>query len=341
MNENFLNPAFKDAECARVENQDVADAFFSEEPGEWAAAKGLCAVCPVRQLCLEIALAEKQVHGVWGGLDEEELRAVQGLDEDGNERVRTRPFNCPNCAGAPEGLALSTRAATGGWASARWVSCGACGFEWSARSGYESLHRWRTSQGLEVENVTIERSIRAPRAAEPVAPQALNIGADVREKGYYAKRAYECGAEGCEEPGFRNGSMCQQHMGSMKVAAKCSVDECNETAIAKRLCSKHYYQNRRNATPRPPKAPSVRRRRRDYGTVGCTAEGCLKKHYSKGLCATHYERARYVARPRVLVYETNADGTCAEQDCVKEAFTRGLCSAHYQRLNRLERKARS
>jgi WhiB family transcriptional regulator, redox-sensing transcriptional regulator len=38
-------------------------------------AKAVCAVCPVRQECLEWALVTKQDHGVWGGLDEFERRA--------------------------------------------------------------------------------------------------------------------------------------------------------------------------------------------------------------------------------------------------------------------------
>ena len=33
-----------------------------------AAAKALCAVCPVRQQCLDHALAVREPYGVWGGL---------------------------------------------------------------------------------------------------------------------------------------------------------------------------------------------------------------------------------------------------------------------------------
>jgi WhiB family transcriptional regulator, redox-sensing transcriptional regulator len=36
------------------------------------AAKAVCAACPVRRECLAFALRTSQVHGIWGGLTEEE-----------------------------------------------------------------------------------------------------------------------------------------------------------------------------------------------------------------------------------------------------------------------------
>jgi WhiB family redox-sensing transcriptional regulator len=35
-------------------------------------AQAVCAGCPVKQECLEFALATNQVHGVWGGTSERE-----------------------------------------------------------------------------------------------------------------------------------------------------------------------------------------------------------------------------------------------------------------------------
>ena len=42
-----------------------------------AAAKEICAICPVRELCLEFALLTRQDDGVWGGLGETERRRVR------------------------------------------------------------------------------------------------------------------------------------------------------------------------------------------------------------------------------------------------------------------------
>jgi WhiB family transcriptional regulator, redox-sensing transcriptional regulator len=42
-----------------------------------AAAKAVCARCPVRADCLEFAVATNQEYGVWGGTCEEERRALR------------------------------------------------------------------------------------------------------------------------------------------------------------------------------------------------------------------------------------------------------------------------
>jgi WhiB family redox-sensing transcriptional regulator len=41
-----------------------------------AVAKALCAQCPVREECLEFALETRESHGIWGGLNEMERRAL-------------------------------------------------------------------------------------------------------------------------------------------------------------------------------------------------------------------------------------------------------------------------
>ncbi|HEY7400911.1 MAG TPA: WhiB family transcriptional regulator [Actinomycetota bacterium] len=41
-----------------------------------AKAKAVCARCPVRPECLEYALRIREPHGIWGGLNEMERRAL-------------------------------------------------------------------------------------------------------------------------------------------------------------------------------------------------------------------------------------------------------------------------
>lgn len=43
------------------------DLFFSEDLSEIAAAKRICAACPVMAECLEQALHNQEPWGVWGG----------------------------------------------------------------------------------------------------------------------------------------------------------------------------------------------------------------------------------------------------------------------------------
>ena len=60
-----------DAACVGVDES----VFFSPEAergpsrrNREAVAKAICAVCPVRQQCLDHALAVREPYGVWGGL---------------------------------------------------------------------------------------------------------------------------------------------------------------------------------------------------------------------------------------------------------------------------------
>jgi WhiB family redox-sensing transcriptional regulator len=46
---------------------DAPDQFFSERPDDLEQAKLLCRVCPIREACLEGALARREPWGVWGG----------------------------------------------------------------------------------------------------------------------------------------------------------------------------------------------------------------------------------------------------------------------------------
>lgn len=55
-----------EASCA-TDGGNAAHLFFSEELLEIAAAKRICAGCPVLEQCLEGALARKEPLGVWGG----------------------------------------------------------------------------------------------------------------------------------------------------------------------------------------------------------------------------------------------------------------------------------
>ena len=47
-----------------------------EKDAREAKAKILCAVCPVREPCLEYALRTRDPHGIWGGLNELERRRL-------------------------------------------------------------------------------------------------------------------------------------------------------------------------------------------------------------------------------------------------------------------------
>ena len=67
------------AACQRLD----PDLFFSPDSFETkqerddreAEAKAVCAACPVRERCLDYAVAAGERYGIWGGLNELERRA--------------------------------------------------------------------------------------------------------------------------------------------------------------------------------------------------------------------------------------------------------------------------
>lgn len=53
------------------------EAFFPEKGGSTREAKRICTACPVRNECLEHALANDERFGIWGGLSERERRRMK------------------------------------------------------------------------------------------------------------------------------------------------------------------------------------------------------------------------------------------------------------------------
>ncbi|HYZ99712.1 MAG TPA: WhiB family transcriptional regulator [Acidimicrobiales bacterium] len=50
--------------------------FFPSDGVGVEIARRICASCPVKELCLEYALANRIDHGVWGGCSERERRRI-------------------------------------------------------------------------------------------------------------------------------------------------------------------------------------------------------------------------------------------------------------------------
>jgi WhiB family transcriptional regulator, redox-sensing transcriptional regulator len=50
--------------------------FHPSDEDDGVEAKAICAVCPVREPCLEYSLTAREKDGVWGGLTARERRRV-------------------------------------------------------------------------------------------------------------------------------------------------------------------------------------------------------------------------------------------------------------------------
>ena len=58
--------------CAQVDHE----MWYPEKGGATKDAKRICGMCPVREECLEYALAREERYGVWGGKSERERRKI-------------------------------------------------------------------------------------------------------------------------------------------------------------------------------------------------------------------------------------------------------------------------
>jgi WhiB family redox-sensing transcriptional regulator len=63
----------KRAACRGI---DVEIFFPETEDEDVDAAKAVCETCPVREACLEHALAHREREGIWGGTTERERRRI-------------------------------------------------------------------------------------------------------------------------------------------------------------------------------------------------------------------------------------------------------------------------
>ena len=50
--------------------------FYPASDDDADQAKSICAICPVREPCLEYALAHRERDGIWGGATEKERRRL-------------------------------------------------------------------------------------------------------------------------------------------------------------------------------------------------------------------------------------------------------------------------
>ena len=85
-------------ELAACRGADL-DLFFPERGESAEPARQVCARCPVRQPCLDYAVTNRIVHGVWGGLTGRERRALQSRWVRASRRDRDRAIRAAEAAG--------------------------------------------------------------------------------------------------------------------------------------------------------------------------------------------------------------------------------------------------
>lgn len=71
-----MNPTWHNRAACRGLDATIFFPGPDDEDAVVERAKAICAVCPVREACLEHALAVREKDGVWGGCTERERRRI-------------------------------------------------------------------------------------------------------------------------------------------------------------------------------------------------------------------------------------------------------------------------
>lgn len=115
-----------EALCAQTD----PEIFFPEKGGSNKATKRICQRCPVAAECLDYALENNEMFGVWGGLSERERRALKAADT-------SLAVPCPEACGAM--FRNDTNASRHAKAAHADIVCPSCG-DTFANGGSLSLH---------------------------------------------------------------------------------------------------------------------------------------------------------------------------------------------------------
>jgi hypothetical protein len=103
----------------------------------------------------------------------------------------------------------------------------------------------------------------------------------------------------------------------------CAENDCEQRALARGLCSKHYKQWQRAG--KPDGRELVARTARV-----CDEPACDAPVYARGDCSRHYRQLLRAGQ----VTPDRAPLDCAVDGCGRKAVTRGWCHGHYVRSNR-------
>lgn len=68
-----MNLSWRQSAACRGVDPEI---FYPASEEEAEVAKTVCAACPVREACLEFALASRERDGVWGGATERDRRRL-------------------------------------------------------------------------------------------------------------------------------------------------------------------------------------------------------------------------------------------------------------------------
>jgi WhiB family transcriptional regulator, redox-sensing transcriptional regulator len=92
----LLSAGWRDRAACRGTDLDL---FFPGRGESAEPARRVCAVCPVRQPCLDYAISHGITHGIWGGLAERDRRALRTRHAGAARRERDAAIAAAAAAG--------------------------------------------------------------------------------------------------------------------------------------------------------------------------------------------------------------------------------------------------
>lgn len=171
--------------CVQPENEQLRELFFARTAAERRPARNLCiSDCLVRRQCLQAALEKHEIWGVWGGLDEGEIRRALQVDADDQPLSRCRFPQCPYCHARPSQLHVVSACLIHTGRVVSWVECQTCQFKWSAPTSIAAVKTyWRQRRRIQRARDRLRRAQnkqvrdreqgRMPVPPEPVVSGAL------------------------------------------------------------------------------------------------------------------------------------------------------------------------
>lgn len=142
---------YEEAECSKPIYRDVIKNFFLNKSAQQLPALKICDACPVKRDCLKMALENKEIWGIWGGLTPKKIRRTLSVNWQGQEMRHKRPPLCPACKAKTDKLITKTvnRPNGGRWATMKLVECVECSFSWQSRTSanaVEAFHLLKTKK---------------------------------------------------------------------------------------------------------------------------------------------------------------------------------------------------
>lgn len=169
------------------------DRLYAKSAAERRPARDACLSCPVRLDCLKSALERREVWGVWGANDQDELRRALSVNADGVRLKRIRPPHCPSCRAQPRYLIPVATCEMGTRRERHGVLCLHCEFSWVSATSAAAVRAYWRERAAHARRLALQARAEArmsQRALRPMTIQQMNDTVTQDDMALVASAAY-------------------------------------------------------------------------------------------------------------------------------------------------------